>query len=746
MRSHSAHRMGIALALLFAAGAAAQCSWSGEDLVGVDDRVYGQAVWDPDQGGPLGPVLVMAGQFLNVGSLPANRVATWDGSQWRTLGSGLNGTARAVVEYNGALVVAGDFSSAGGVPAAGIALYDGSWHALGSGMDAPVYALAVYGAELYAGGLFTQAGGQTAIAIAKWNGTTWSAVGAGMNGAVYTLHTHSGQLYAGGSFSAAGGSPAACVASWDGTTWSPLGAGLTTTYLTPVARSMADFNGQLVVGGQFTQAGAVTTNSIAEWDGTAWHGLATGITARDCPGCADLPAKIDAIAPYGADLYAGGDGGSNPNAAFAVLSRWNGTAWTAVPQFSGGQGFDLTNALTEYGGQLYVSGRFGGAGLNGYTNFTARYDGASWGKVGGFDLLVHQVCSYQGSIVAAGEFYNASGQPAHGVAIRNGSTWQAVGAYPFATARAVVPYGSELVTIDSGVHHWNGTTWSALGSIPTPDRIFVLGGQLYATVQFGSFPSPVNNAIAHWNGTAWEALGSGVSNARSMTLFNGNVLAAGTFSGLGETVARWNGLGWVALGPAFGDSPDQLTVYNGDPVACWVNMTLPTTGRVTRWNGSAWVQMGGVFSPGISNANCVGNMAAVGNNLYVGGFFTQIGGVPFNYAAVWNGSAWLAMDSGLNAPAYSVTVVDGRPIFAGQFSTAGSVRTGFMAYWNCPACYANCDNSTTAPTLNVLDFACFLNRFAAGDSYANCDGSTTAPVLNVLDFACFLNTFAAGCP
>jgi hypothetical protein len=61
------------------------------------------------------------------------------------------------------------------------------------------------------------------------------------------------------------------------------------------------------------------------------------------------------------------------------------------------------------------------------------------------------------------------------------------------------------------------------------------------------------------------------------------------------------------------------------------------------------------------------------------------------------------------------------------------------------SCYANCDSSTTQPVLNVLDFSCFLNRFAAGDTWANCDQSTTAPVLNVLDFACFLNAFAAGC-
>jgi hypothetical protein len=65
----------------------------------------------------------------------------------------------------------------------------------------------------------------------------------------------------------------------------------------------------------------------------------------------------------------------------------------------------------------------------------------------------------------------------------------------------------------------------------------------------------------------------------------------------------------------------------------------------------------------------------------------------------------------------------------------------------CPAaCYANCDGSTLPPALNVLDFNCFLNSFAAGNAYANCDGSTVVPVLNVLDFNCFLNRFSAGCP
>ncbi len=61
-------------------------------------------------------------------------------------------------------------------------------------------------------------------------------------------------------------------------------------------------------------------------------------------------------------------------------------------------------------------------------------------------------------------------------------------------------------------------------------------------------------------------------------------------------------------------------------------------------------------------------------------------------------------------------------------------------------CYPNCDGSTEPPTLNVADFTCFLQLFAAGESAANCDASTVPPVLNVADFTCFLQAFAAGCP
>lgn len=70
---------------------------------------------------------------------------------------------------------------------------------------------------------------------------------------------------------------------------------------------------------------------------------------------------------------------------------------------------------------------------------------------------------------------------------------------------------------------------------------------------------------------------------------------------------------------------------------------------------------------------------------------------------------------------------------------------GHAIYRIVPACHANCDGSTVQPVLNIGDFVCFINLFAAGDPYANCDGSTVHPVLNVNDFICFINLYAAGC-
>jgi hypothetical protein len=111
--------------------------------------------------------------------------------------------------------------------------------------------------------------------------------------------------------------------------------------------------------------------------------------------------------------------------------------------------------------------------------------------------------------------------------------------------------------------------------------------------------------------------------------------------------------------------------------------------------------------------------------------------------------SWSTIDGGggtTSAGAYTVNATIGQPD-AGVMSGGSLVLTG--GFWGAAVstpCYANCDNSTAAPVLNVNDFICFQSRFAAGDAYANCDGSTAPPILNVNDFICFQARFAAGCP
>ena len=102
------------------------------------------------------------------------------------------------------------------------------------------------------------------------------------------------------------------------------------------------------------------------------------------------------------------------------------------------------------------------------------------------------------------------------------------------------------------------------------------------------------------------------------------------------------------------------------------------------------------------------------------------------------------MDDDGAGPATQSLYVGGS-ISAGNSAFSGIPLSNLARLAPCPACYANCDNSTTQPLLTVNDFVCFLSRFAAGDPSANCDASTLPPILNAIDFTCFLNRYAAGC-
>jgi hypothetical protein len=73
-----------------------------------------------------------------------------------------------------------------------------------------------------------------------------------MNGSVAALAVLGTNLFASGSFTAAGGSPANRMAQWDGSVWSALGSGLNNN---ANANALVASGNALYVGGSFTVAG-----------------------------------------------------------------------------------------------------------------------------------------------------------------------------------------------------------------------------------------------------------------------------------------------------------------------------------------------------------------------------------------------------------------------------------------------------------------------------------------------------------
>ncbi|MFM9996370.1 MAG: hypothetical protein ACKVU4_11290 [Phycisphaerales bacterium] len=361
------------IALACAAGAPGQCpsSWSegfGVPGYGMNDAVEALAVFDDDGVGPNPPALYAGGWFASAGGSGAAHVARWTGSGWAALGSGTTGTyVQALAVHGGVLYAGGLFDNAGGVAAINVARWDGSaWSACGLGLSDRVYALASHddgtGPALYAGGEFVWTGGtMLAGKVARWNGASWSSVGAGINQTAHVLAVHDDgtgpALYCGGFFAVAGN----FIAKWNGFNWSPLGIGMNSTVY---ALASFDEDGpgpnhaRLYAGGYFDNAGGVTVNRVARWNGASWSGLNGGIGGVSSPFVYALHVFDDGGGPA---LYVGGDFNVAGGVAAKGIARWDGSAFTALGAGLGGS-FPWTFALADFddgtGPALYVGGTF----------------------------------------------------------------------------------------------------------------------------------------------------------------------------------------------------------------------------------------------------------------------------------------------------------------------------------------------------------------------------------------------------
>lgn len=470
-------------------------------------------------------------------------------------------------------------------------------------------------------------------------------------GSVFAVAVDGTDVYVGGNFSFAGATPANNIAKWDGSIWTALGEGVNE----PI-RAMKIVGDDIYVGGEFTQAGTVSASHIAKWDGSNWSSLGGGLNAI----VHDIEFDDDT-------LYVGGNFTEAGGASANYIAQWDGTQWAAV-----GVGMDdIVLELAVSGSELYAGGLFTMAGGQ-LVNHVARWDGNNWNAYGaGVDGPVRAIAISGDNFYIGGEFNS-----------NNIAQWDI-------TSSTWIPVGG-------GVHNggFGGEVW---------DMLFV-GTDLYVTGDFhtsGSNPLDSNPNIARWDGSDWTGLGFVSLEGWSLAYSNGDLYLGGAIYSAENIwatgIAKWDGTLWSPLddGPAKGlnDDAKALAVF-GDNVlvgGSFVRAGQTPVDKITSWDGNDLTALGAgvtdIFAAFYDNGR-VEDIATIGQNVYVGGFFSGIGGIEANSLAKWDGNQWSDMNGGvLSDPTYAGSVFDMEVVgdelyIAGSFNSVAGVSANSIAKWD----------------------------------------------------------------
>ena len=120
---------------------------------------------------------------------------------------------------------------------------------------------------------------------------------------------------------------------------------------------------------------------------------------------------------------------------------------------------------------------------------------------------------------------------------------------------------------------------------------------------------------------------------------------------------------------------------------------------IAMFDGTNWHTVG----TGVGANGQIMAIAVNGTDVYVGGEFTEIDGVEANYIAKWDGVQWSAVGTGANSWIYTLDFDDAGNLYAGgNFTTINGVSANYIARWN----GTNWSSLNYGTSGTVYDIAC----------------------------------------
>ena len=605
----------------------------------------------------------------------------------------------------------------------------------------PIMATLLDGTKIYVGGEFNSAGNN----IALWDTQTgqWKQMGTGTNGVVNVLRKWKDYIVVGGKFTLAGEIKADNIALWNTKTeqWEKFDQGIEG----PVT-ALCEYKNQLYVAGEFVIANGKTVNGICRWTGNEWEKVGKGVYG----------GKVNALIVYKDMLWVGGNfNAADADTIKAKIAVWDGNVWSDAPQIS--IGYSWQNSVTGFavvGDKLFVTGSWYWNEI--IINTTPKknipellyYDGKIWtdpvktfGKftsqtqiLGGIQLTSNST----NLIVAFSNLEEVDGITANGIAVWNAITnrWTALGS-GISGATSIQSLACDENTIIVGgrfqeagglyvnniaLYKLNTQRWEPFSSkainglyginnnFTYNSKIFTLNNRIIAMGGFEYASNTRVNGLAEWKNGVWSPFGigiqGGITNRRisqlevvsgylsSMTEYNNTVLIGGDFAGIGGTNASC-----IAV-----YDKTQFREFQGG-----------VTGAVSLGSRTTYLSVDCFFVDG--------------NDLYIGGTFTEVGGKKVNHIARWDGNQWhdvgggISLNSTLYVPKVQVIkkLPDGRLIIGGQFAACGGKAMTGVAIWD-----GNQWNSTDIFSANeivpVVDIEIVGNTVYAVGTFSRVNG------------------------